>query len=107
VIRCKRSIFSHHQRRGDHEIGCAPIAGDGEVPLELLLELASPHIAVRDLGDTRGELLTAVNNAVRALRETSFGPVIRALLSQIAINPALGDPFRTTIVKARREEVPA
>jgi AcrR family transcriptional regulator len=76
-----------------------------ELALELLLELASPHIAVRDLGDTRGELLTAVNNAVRALTETSFGPVIRALLSQIAINPALGDPFRTTIVKARREEV--
>ena len=73
--------------------------------LELLLELALPHIAVPETGDTRSELLTAVTNAVRALTETPFGPVIRALLSQIAINPALGDPFRTTVVKARRDEV--
>jgi AcrR family transcriptional regulator len=73
--------------------------------LELLLELASPHIAVRETGDTRAELLAAVSNAVRALTETPFGPVIRALLSQIAINPSLGEPFRTTVVKARREEV--
>jgi AcrR family transcriptional regulator len=73
--------------------------------LDLLLELASPHIAVPESGDTRTELLAAVNNAVQALTETSFGPVIRALLSQIAVNPSLGDPFRTTVVKARREEV--
>jgi AcrR family transcriptional regulator len=73
--------------------------------LELLLELASPHIAVADTGDTRQELVAAVNNAVRALTKTRFGPVIRALLSQIAINPSLGDPFRTTVVAARRKEV--
>lgn len=73
--------------------------------LELLLELASPHIAVADTGDTRQELVAAVNNAVRALTTTPFGPVIRALLSQIAINPSLGDPFRTTVVAARRKEV--
>jgi AcrR family transcriptional regulator len=73
--------------------------------LELLLELASPHIAVPDTGDTRRELIGAVNNAVRALTTTPFGPVIRALLSQIAINPSLGDPFRTAVVGARRQEV--
>jgi hypothetical protein len=37
--------------------------------------------------------------------ETPFGPVVRALLSQIAGNPALGDPFRATVVRARRDEV--
>lgn len=73
--------------------------------LELLLELASPHIAVADTGDTRQELLAAVTNVVRALTETPFGPVIRALLSQIAINPSLGDPFRASVVQARREEI--
>jgi AcrR family transcriptional regulator len=73
--------------------------------LELLLELASPHIAVPNTGDTREELIASVNNAVHALTATPFGPVIRALLSQIAINPALGDPFRQTVVQARREEV--
>jgi AcrR family transcriptional regulator len=73
--------------------------------LELLMELAAPHIAVRETGETRGELLAAVTNAMRALTDTPFGPVIRALLSQIAKNPSLGDPFRRSVVQARREEV--
>ena len=73
--------------------------------LELLMELAAPHIAVHETGDTRDELLAAVTNAMRALTDTPFRPVIRALLSQIAINPALGDPFRLSVVQARREEV--
>ena len=72
---------------------------------ELLAELAGPHIAVEDRGDTRKELLAAVLNPMRAVTETSFGPVIRALLSQIAINPTLGDPFRASVVQARRDEI--
>jgi AcrR family transcriptional regulator len=72
---------------------------------ELLAELAGPHIAVEDSDDTRRELLAAVVNPMRAVTETSFGPVIRALLSQIAINPTLGDPFRASVVQARRDEV--
>ena len=73
--------------------------------LDVLMQLAAPHIAIPDSGDTRADLLAAVTNAMRAVTETSFGPVIRALLSQIAINPALGDPFRATVVQARRDEV--
>jgi AcrR family transcriptional regulator len=73
--------------------------------LELLLELAAPHLAVEDEGDTRAELQSAVRHTVDALTETPFGPVIRALASQIAINPSLGDPFRATVVQARRDEV--
>ncbi len=73
--------------------------------LELLMGLASPHIAVAETGDTRDELLAAVTNASRALTDTPFGPVIRALLSEIAINRSLGDPFRATVVQARRDEV--
>jgi AcrR family transcriptional regulator len=73
--------------------------------LTLLLELAAPHITIEDVGDTRAELLAAVTNAMRAVTDTPFGPVIRALLSQIAINPQLGDPFRASVVQARREEV--
>jgi AcrR family transcriptional regulator len=76
-----------------------------ELALELLLELAGPHIPVADAGDTREELLAAVLNPVRALTETSFGPVIRSLLSEIANDPRLGDRFRSTVVGARRAEV--
>jgi AcrR family transcriptional regulator len=75
--------------------------------LELLFELGSPHVAVAETGDTNEELLAAVLNPMRAVTETDFGPVVRALLSQIAINPPLGDPFRATVVEARREQVAA
>ncbi len=75
--------------------------------LDVLLELAAPYLAVEVTGDTRGEMLSAVRNAITALTETPFGPVIRALLSQIAINASLGDPFRATVVQARRGEVAA
>src|SRR5919197_917521 len=73
--------------------------------LDLLMQLAAPHIGIDDVGDTRAELLAAVTNALRAVTDTPFGPVIRALLSQIAINPALGDPFRASVVQGRRDEV--
>jgi len=76
-----------------------------ELALELLVELAGPHIPVGDSGDTREELLATVMNPLRALTETAFGPVIRALLSQIAMDPRLGDRFRATVVMARRSEV--
>ena len=69
------------------------------------MQLAAPHISIEDVGDTRAELLAAVTNALRAVTDTPFGPVIRALLSQIAINPALGDPFRASVVQGRRDEV--
>jgi AcrR family transcriptional regulator len=72
---------------------------------ELLTELAAPHIAIADTDSTREELLAAVTNPMRAVTETDFGPVIRALLSQIASNPALGDPFRAAVVEARRAEI--
>jgi AcrR family transcriptional regulator len=50
---------------------------------EVLSELANPHIAVPDVGDTRTELLATVLGPMRALTETDFGPVIRELLSEI------------------------
>jgi AcrR family transcriptional regulator len=48
---------------------------------EVLTQLANPHIAVPDVGDTRTELLATVLAPMRALTETDFGPVIRELLS--------------------------
>jgi AcrR family transcriptional regulator len=73
--------------------------------LDLLMELAHPHLGTPDLGDTRAELEAVVDNVLRAITRTAFGPVIRALLSEIAGNPALGDPMRATVVHARRAEV--
>lgn len=73
--------------------------------LDLVLELAEPHIAIADVGDTRAELREAVLNPVQAITRSTFGPVIRAMLSQIAGNPVIGDPFRETIVARRRAEI--
>jgi len=72
---------------------------------DLLSHLAAPHIAVADADTTHEELLAAVTNPMRAVIETDFGPVIRALLSEIASDPSIGDPFRATVVAARRAEV--
>lgn len=72
---------------------------------EVLAQMATPYIAVPDVGDTRTELLATVLAPMRALTETDFGPVIRELLSEIARNPELGDPFRASVVQARRDEV--
>jgi AcrR family transcriptional regulator len=74
---------------------------------ELLAELARPHLMIPQTGDTRDELLAAVRNPMHAITDTPFGPVITSLLSQIASDPALGDPFRTTVIQARREETAA
>jgi AcrR family transcriptional regulator len=79
-------------------------ASKEELAAALLADLAAP-VAIDVTGDMREEMLQAVLAPMRAMTETSFGPVIRALLSQIANNPALGDPFRATIVQARRDEV--
>jgi AcrR family transcriptional regulator len=82
-------------------------ASKEELALELLLELASPHITIENTGNTREELTASVDNAIRGLTRSAFGPVIRALLSHIAVDPALGDPFRATVVQARRTEIAA
>ena len=79
-------------------------ASKEELAAALLADLAAP-VAIEETGDTRDEMLQAVLAPLRAMTETNFGPVIRALLSQIANNPALGDRFRASIVRARRDEV--
>ncbi|HEX2754553.1 MAG TPA: TetR/AcrR family transcriptional regulator [Candidatus Limnocylindrales bacterium] len=73
--------------------------------LELVLDLAAPHLEITDAGDTRAELVAAVRNPLEAITGTPWGPVIRAMLSQIAGNPTIGDPFRASVVARRRAEV--
>ena len=60
--------------------------------LAVLEELGAPHIRIAETGNTRAELLAATTNAMTAVVDTDFGPVIEALMSQIAMNPEIGDP---------------
>jgi AcrR family transcriptional regulator len=76
-----------------------------ELAGELVRELGTPHVAVADLGDARQELVSVAADVIWHLTESDFGPVFRRLLCEIAGNPAVGEPFRATVIQARREEV--
>jgi len=49
--------------------------------------------------------MAVTRSAIERLTTSSFGPVIRALLCEIAANRAVGDRFRATVIEARREEI--
>src|SRR5207247_3881051 len=72
---------------------------------ELLLNLAGPHIEIPDKGSTREEMRAAVLNPIRALTKTDFGPVLLAVLTQVASNPRLAEQFRATVVRPRRNTI--
>lgn len=76
-----------------------------ELAMELLHELAAPFLAIPDSGDTRAELVTVAQSCIGRLTESDFGPVVRAMLCEIAANQAVGDGFRSVVVQARRDEV--
>ena len=73
--------------------------------LDLVLGLAGPHLDIADVGDTRAEFRAATRNPLEAIIGTAWGPVIRAMLSQIAANPNIGDQFRAVVVARRRAEI--
>jgi AcrR family transcriptional regulator len=58
-----------------------------------------------DVGDTRKELLTFVDAAVRMLAATPFGPAMQGLVSQIATDPELAHVYREQVVAARMAEL--
>lgn len=76
-----------------------------ELAIELLHELAAPFLAIPDSGDTRAELVKVTQSCIGRLTESDFGPVVRAMLCEIAANPTVGDRFRAVVVQARRDEV--
>jgi AcrR family transcriptional regulator len=76
-----------------------------DVAIELVRELATPHTVVSDLGDARQELIAVAADVISRLTETDFGLVIRRLLCEIASNPAVGEPFRASVIDSRLAEV--
>jgi AcrR family transcriptional regulator len=58
-----------------------------------------------DVGDTRKELLTFVNSAVKMLAATPYGPAMKGLVSQIATDPDLARVYREQVVKPRHAEL--
>jgi AcrR family transcriptional regulator len=79
-------------------------ASKRELGLDLLTHL-SPDSPVADVGDTRAELLAFVMGTIEAVTATDYGPVFRALLSEIVSQADLDDPYGVAIEHARRTAV--
>jgi len=60
-----------------------------------------------DVGDTRKELLTFVNSALRTLGSRPYGPAMQGLVSEVATDPQLARVYREYVVDPRRLQVKA
>jgi AcrR family transcriptional regulator len=58
-----------------------------------------------DVGDTRKELLTFINQVVRMQASTPFGPAMQGLVSQIATDPELTRVYREQVVQPRMDQL--
>src|SRR3954451_6975765 len=76
-----------------------------ELALAVLFDMAKQVVAVDDLGDTRAELVTFVNGAVRVLESKLMGRVMQGLVSDFATDPELGKAFREEVIAVRLAEV--
>jgi AcrR family transcriptional regulator len=73
--------------------------------LEVLTELAGGVAAARDRGEARLELVAMIEGTLRILTGTLLGEVMQGLFSDLARNPAIREPFRASVVSARRAAV--
>ncbi len=73
--------------------------------LEVLLELAGEAVPTPRIGDTRAELVAIVAGTMRTLTATPAGRVLCSLLSELALDPALREPFRAGVRPWWREAV--
>jgi len=71
------------------------------VMIDMLPGFADPV----DVGNTRKELITFVDGAMRNLSALPSGPAMQGLASQIATDPELGRVYREQVVEPRREQL--
>jgi AcrR family transcriptional regulator len=60
-----------------------------------------------DVGDTRKELITFVNSAVRTMGAKPYGPALQGLVSEVATDPELARVYRDYVVDPRRRQIEA
>ncbi len=60
-----------------------------------------------DVGDTRKELTTFVNSAVRTMGSEPFGRALQGLASEVATDPQLARVYRQYVVDPRRRQIDA
>jgi len=79
--------------------------GKDELALAVLIDMVEKVVATRDLGDTRAELISFVDAAVKILGSTLMGRVMQGLISDLAANPDLARAFQEQVVAMRVAEV--
>jgi AcrR family transcriptional regulator len=60
-----------------------------------------------DVGDTRKELITFINSALRTLGSKPYGPAMQGLVSEVATDPQLTRVYREYVVDPRRRQIEA
>ena len=76
-----------------------------ELALAVLIDMVENVVATPDLCDTRKELISFVNAAVKILGSTLMGRVMQGLVSDLATDPELALAFRQRVVAMRLAEV--
>src|SRR5919198_2939218 len=79
--------------------------GQHELALAVLIDMVENVVATPDLGDTRQELISFVDAAVKILGSTLMGRVMQGLVSDLATDPGLARAFRERVVAMRVAEV--
>jgi AcrR family transcriptional regulator len=79
--------------------------GKDELALAVLIDMVEQVVATPDLGDTRRELVSFVDAAVKILGSTLMGRVMQGLVSELATDPDLAAAFRERVVAMRLAEV--
>ncbi len=60
-----------------------------------------------DVGDTRKELITFVNSALRTLGSQPYGAAMQGLVSEVATDPQLARVYQEYVVEPRRRQIEA
>ena len=60
-----------------------------------------------DVGETREELITFVNSAIRTLGSKPYGPAMQGLASEVATDPELARVYQEYVVDPRRRQIEA
>jgi len=79
--------------------------GKDELALAVLIDMVEKVVATPDLGNTRAELVSFVDAAVKILGSTLMGRVMQGLISDLAANPDLAHAFQERVVALRVAEV--
>ena len=76
-----------------------------DLALAVVIDMVENVVATPDLGDTRKELVSFVNAAVKILGSTLMGRVMQGLVSDLATDPELARAFQERVVSMRVAEV--